>query len=123
MNTTWTVWIRTVTRGASARAIATRINRSHSSVAKWIRDGDPPCEVIIAICRAYRANPIAGLVAAGYIREGELTPHMREIIRMAPVADLTGELNERAMAWEASVSRGREFEPWFPTRPELRLVQ
>lgn len=54
---------------------------------------------VIAIARAYGADPIDGLVSAGLLTEGDLIGGggLRNAVRHAPVTYLTEELHERAV--------------------------
>lgn len=118
----WASWVRDVTGGASARQIALRIHRGHTSMQRWLRTGDPPAEVVIDVARAYQADPIAGLLAAGCLSKDELVPHLRSVLRYTPLTFLTDEVHERAVVWERVTARGGEFEEWWAV-PEPEPVE
>lgn len=109
----WADWVATVSGGASARAVAAKVHRSHTSMAKWFRENGVPAEVVIQVARAYEADPIAGLLAAGCLSKDELVPHFRSSLKWMPVSMLTAEVHERASAWEAATGAGEKFRPWF----------
>lgn len=109
----WGEWVCRVTGGASARQIALRVHRSRTSVARWVRDGDPPAEVVIQIAREFGADPVAGLLAAGCLTKDELVPHFRASLKYMPLTLLTDEVAERARGWEAAVGSGEEFSQWW----------
>ena len=81
-----------------------------------------PAEVVIEIARAYHANPVAGLIAAGYLTVEEMVPHMRDLLNNIPASHLTGELHIRATAWEQAAQDGVPFRPTFPIPERPRLV-
>lgn len=128
----WADWQRSVTGGASARQIAARVNRSHTSVLAWTRTGDPPAEVVIQIARAYGADPVAGLLAAGCLTVDDFMPYLRTALTHAPLTWVTEELHRRARVWEEVTVAGERFQPWFrlpvgdewagPATEELRPV-
>lgn len=118
----WTEWVRVVSGGASARQIAARIHRSHSSVARWVRDDGVPAEVVIEIARAYDADPVEGLVAAGHLSVGEIVPHLRNVLKYTPQTYLTEELHRRSRVWEAATMQGESFTPWFAMPPEIEAA-
>lgn len=119
---TWSEWIRSVTDGASARQIAASIHRSHTSVASWVRTGDPPAEVVIQIARAYRADPVGGLIASGALTMDDLMPYLRTALSHAPQTWLTDELHRRSRVWEEVTSAGETFTPWFKFPSEVEWV-
>lgn len=118
----WAAWVRGVSGGASARQLAVRIHRSPTSVAKWLRDGNPPAEAVIDIARAYGADPIAGLIAAGSLSVSDLMPYLKTALVHAPQTWLTEEVHRRSTAWERVTAAGETFKPWFqfpePSRDE-----
>lgn len=108
--TTWTDWLRSTTNGASLRAIAASIGSagSPSSLQRWVNEEvRPPAEAVVAIARAYGADPLLGLVAAGYLDENDLAQNRTvAAVRDASTLQLTEELMRRQLLAEAQ-SQGR----------------
>jgi hypothetical protein len=105
-------WVEDLTDGASARMISVKLKRSHTAVAKWIRKGDMPCDVVIQMSREYGGDPIQGLLAAGYIRVEDMTAGgMLRAIQFAPSEALIEELARRANDYNDAK---REGKPWTP---------
>lgn len=70
-------WIQEVTFGASHRDIADKLgDRTHPTVGRAIKARDPKFTVTIA--HAYGANPVEGLIAAGFITRDEVVAYARE---------------------------------------------
>lgn len=68
MTTSIEAWLETRT-GATRRQMALQIGQAPSTFNRNIETA----EVIIAVCRAYKINPIEGLIAAGIISQEEAT--------------------------------------------------
>jgi hypothetical protein len=89
-------WVKTATGSASARAIAEKLHRSNTTVATWLRTGKMPCHVVIELARIYHADPVGGLLAAGYLnREDLMNGGLRNAVHIAPTALLVAELHSR----------------------------
>lgn len=57
---------------------------------------------MIAIARAYGADPIEGMIAAGLLIEADLAGGaLRNAVRVAPTSFLTDELHQRAQAGQS----------------------
>lgn len=96
MNDKWDDWVRETTGGASSREVAKRIERSHTTAAKWMH-GDPPIEAVIAFALAYDVDVIAALVAAGWLND--MDESQANVIRHISSVKLTAELHRRAVAY------------------------
>lgn len=75
-----------------------------------------PSDTIIRIARAYHADPIEGMIAAGWLTETDLmNGGLRNAVRHAPTQYLTEELHERATTGRLSGGFDelrRMFRPW-----------
>jgi len=103
--TNWTQWLTRVTDHASDRDIGKRAGISHTTVSRWRNTGRAPADGVILVARAYRADPIDGLIAAGYLTEADLAAtSLRNAVRHAPTGYLTEELHERAVTGRLGAS-------------------
>lgn len=64
-------WLNSATHNASAEGISETAKIPRATVFRRKRDMSFTAEEIIAIARAYHANPLTGLVAFGYLTEQE----------------------------------------------------
>ncbi len=64
-------WMLLTTNGASVNEISAKTGVSLSTIWRHKKDMSFTAEEVIAIARAYHANPLAGLVAFGYLTEQE----------------------------------------------------
>lgn len=95
----WVAWARDVTCDASARAIAARIGRSHTTVSRWLRDGGS-ADAVIAIAVGYGAPVVRSLVEMGYLSPEEAERvNVSDMLRTLPNVALTNELHRRAIAF------------------------
>ncbi|MEV6279000.1 hypothetical protein [Nocardia sp. NPDC051832] len=61
-------WKDQTSGGASDRAIATRMQTNSTRIARHLNEAQPPiAETVIEFARAYGANPVLGLIAAGHL--------------------------------------------------------
>lgn len=83
-----TPWLKRVSGGASVLAAATRIKADQSTLNRQLKAG-PPADVIVAIARAYDADPVAALVEAGFItaREADAGHDLSEAEHLAWLSD------------------------------------
>lgn len=95
-------WMLLITNGASANEISAKTGVSSSTIWRHKKDMSFTAEEVIAIARAYHADPIAGLVAFGYLTEQEVgMPLERERTALSAVGnetllrELTRRLGER----------------------------
>lgn len=91
-------WRDRVADGDSERAIAVRMGIGNNKVGRHLRESDPPvAETVIDFARAYGANPVDGLVAAGLVaRDEALRAAASEPLRAASELQLLEELTRRA---------------------------
>jgi hypothetical protein len=102
--TTWNDWLSRTTNGASLRAIAAAIGKpgATSTIQRWVNEGRASAEGTVAIARAYGADPLLGLVAAGYLDENDLAQNRTVgALREATTLQLTEELMRRSLLAEA----------------------
>jgi hypothetical protein len=90
-------WIAETTDNASARRIASRLNRSNDSVSRWLKRGDMPADVIIQLARVYDGNLLEGVLAGGVIVPEDVEKAMPSLLRYAPMWMLTEELHRRTI--------------------------
>lgn len=90
---TWAEWFEEVTEGQTLRQVSSQTAYSKSSFSKWGATGNPPADAVIAVAKAYDADLIAGLIAAGSIEPGDLGSP--EILRHIPTDFLVNELHRR----------------------------
>ncbi|MEZ3156840.1 hypothetical protein AB1K56_07895 [Microbacterium sp. BWR-S6Y] len=94
--TMWRQWLDRATNRDSDREIARKTRLAHTTIGRWRNAGTAPAEGVIAIARAYGADPIEGLIFAGLLTEADLlNGGLRNAVRHAPTAYLTEELHER----------------------------
>jgi len=105
-------WVDRLTGNASARNLGRCINRSHTAVSAWMKDGGMPAEVVIDIARCFSGDAVEGMLAAGILTGADLdSGGLRNAVRMAPTIYLTEELHFRSVSWEEARSSGV---PWKP---------
>jgi len=68
-------WVNEATGGDSWRAIAARLDTTHPTIQRRLRD--QPADAIHAIANAYGINPIPGFIAAGIITEFDLRQYTK----------------------------------------------
>ena len=96
-------WMLLTTNEASVNEISAKTGVSLSTIWRHKKDMSFTAEEVIAIARAYHANPLTGLVAFGYLTEQEAgTSTGRERMPLSAVGnetllrELTRRLGERA---------------------------
>lgn len=96
MTEAWSDWLRDTTGAGSARDIAKRLGRSHTTVLRWMRDGVPP-ERVISIAIDLNADVIDALIAAGWLASEDV-PRLvsRDLLKRVPTPTLIAELSRRA---------------------------
>ena len=105
-------WVREVTAGASARSIGKTVNRSHTAISRWLKAEEMPCEVVLEIARVYQADPIRGLIAAGYVTTDDLLAGgSRNLLSYVPSSMLIQELAHRSKSYEKAVRGGSRWNP------------
>ena len=68
-------WVNEATGSDSWRAIAARLDTTHPTIQRRLRD--QPADAIHAIANAYGVNPIPGFIAAGIITEFDLRQYTK----------------------------------------------
>ena len=92
----WDDWFHRVTRGETQQQIGERLGVSRSTVARWMRHGVLEPNELLALARAYKADPIQGLLASGWLSMEDLkNGGMTYIISCAPTRMLVNELYKR----------------------------
>lgn len=92
--TTWAQWRnRTIPAGVSTRQVAAATGDDNKSVTRWLEQ--PRADWVIRLARAYGADPIGGLVAAGFLREDEVPVTTQDAVRLATSEQLAAELHKR----------------------------
>jgi hypothetical protein len=70
----------------------------------------PNCPDVITIARTYGADPIEGMIAAGWLRESDFTgSRLRGALKRVPAEMLTEELHDRLVSGrlEVELAKGR----------------
>lgn len=104
MNETIKGFLSDASNGASFREMGRVSGINHSTIRRQLTgEGDLTAPVVVALARAYDANVIAALVAAGFITGDEAAGYMAGA-RLEDASDkqLAQEILRRAMAGEAS---------------------
>lgn len=93
---TWEEWLEHATEGETQAQIAARLGVSRSTVARWSHRGVLDPDIILALARAYNADPIQGLLAARWLKPQDLNNGgMRYVVSYAPTRMLVNELHRR----------------------------
>ena len=107
MDPAWITWINEVSDNASLRQVALKIGVAPSTPTRW-KDYPPRMDAIVAIARAYGAPVADGLLAAGYVTEGELrAPRPERDLGRFSATELLAELTQRVTANEQNVTEQR----------------
>lgn len=92
----WNVWFDRVTQGETQEQIGARLGVSRSTVARRIRHGVLEPNELLTLARAYKADPLEGLLASGWLTMEDLkNGGMRYILKSAPTRMLVNELYDR----------------------------
>lgn len=93
--TDWRTWLATIT-DHPPHVISEKIGKSPSTVGRWMRNDSIPAGGAIEIARAYNADPVASLVASGWIKLDDIANGgVRNAITLAPTSCLLDELRRR----------------------------
>lgn len=96
----WIAWLQRTTGETSARGIARKVGRSHTTVIRWQREGVPPDAVVDAAI-ALDADVFEALVAAGWLSPEEVSRVNLDVtLRQIKTVRLTAELHRRAIEKE-----------------------
>ena len=98
-------WYRAATRGDSVNAVAKRAGLVQTTLAAQVRRGELTPQSAVAIARAYEDDPLAALVAIGFLSDEEAAAHARG----AALGDATDEELAREV-WRRMAS-GAASEP------------
>ncbi|MEJ6019845.1 hypothetical protein [Corynebacterium sp. H113] len=105
-------WVKTITNGASWRAIAESLDTTHSTIQRRLKSDT--ASTIIELAERYNANPIHGLLAAKCITNADL----REFHTRTALA----EFNDLELA-EEIVHRLRQQRPTENTELEANVFE
>jgi len=98
----WQSWLAGHVADTTTRAIARRTGDDNKSVGRWLDAERPPAEFVIRLARAYSADAVDALVAAGYLNGDEVAASAIErALRDASDLQLAEEIYRRAAAGDA----------------------
>lgn len=93
---TWDEWFARATEGETQGQIADRLGVSRATVVRWLRGGVLDPNAVLAVARAYHADPIEGLLAARWLKPADLhNGGVKYIVSYAPTRLLVNELHRR----------------------------
>lgn len=93
---TWDEWLDTATEGETQGQIAQRLGVSRRTYARWVKSGILDPNTVLALSRAYKADPVEGLLAARWLRAVDLrNGGMHYVVSFAPTEVLVDELYRR----------------------------
>jgi hypothetical protein len=99
--TTLDAWVGRITDGASDRKIADRLGIAGTMFSRWKRLESMPAPRVIELARAFKADCVEGLVAAGYLTEDEAaSAGTAGAVRAASDKSLIEELHRRVIERE-----------------------
>ncbi|WP_100813915.1 hypothetical protein [Microbacterium lacus] len=111
-------WLAVVTRGQSARQIATRASIPTATFARQLASDSVSAENAVAIAVAYDASPLQALVAIGLLTEKQASlPTIRELLTSATDKELVDEVMDRL--GKASGEDTAFDRPVVPIRPNV----
>lgn len=101
------VWFKTVTDGASGRAAALAAGVSVATLNRQLARGEIDPAHVIAIARAYGADPAEALAITGYLTPAEAAPlgpvaAMRLATDQALIRELARRIDSNAAAWSGT---------------------
>lgn len=73
-------WFKRVTAGDSVNAAANAANLNQPTLSRQVHAGALSPESIVAIARAYDADPIEGLIISGLVTEDDVRKHGAEVL-------------------------------------------
>jgi hypothetical protein len=104
-------WVGRITDGASDRKIADQLGIAGTMFSRWKRLNSMPAPRVIELARAFRADCIEGLVAAGYLTADEAhSAGVQSTVRDATDKSLIEELHRRMIEREL-LDGVAEFDP------------
>ena len=94
-------WYNNTTNGDTTNAVASKARLVGSTLSRQLKADTLAPESVVAIARAYNADPIEGLIIAGPITEDDVRRHGADV--------LLGSLDDRMLAnevWRRLASGG-----------------
>lgn len=70
----WSEYVKRITHPLTQTEIAEKTGIAQTNIGRWMRGarGLPKAEYVVALAREFKQNPVEALVAAGYLRPGEV---------------------------------------------------
>lgn len=109
-------WFRTVTQGDSVNAAAKAAGLNQPTLSRQVNAGTLSPESVVAIARAYDADPLEGLIILGLITEDDVKRHGAAVI----LSDLTDKMLADEV-WDR-MQEGRVVENAY-SKPELVVIE
>lgn len=109
-------WFRTVTQGDSVNAAAKAAGINQPTLSRQVKANTLSPDSVVAIARAYDADPIEGLMILGLISEGDVRRHGASVI----LADLTDKMLADEV-WDR-MQRGQACEDPTGGQPDLSVA-
>jgi transcriptional regulator with XRE-family HTH domain len=92
----WDEWFASATKAATQSQIADRLGVSRATLNRWLHRGRLDPNTVLAVARAYSADPIQGLLAAKWLTTKDLHNGGTEyVVSYAPTRMLVNELHRR----------------------------
>jgi len=111
---TWDEWLLRITGGEHTGEIAKRIGVSRATVLRWSTRQVIDSDTVLKLARAYKVDPVEGLVAGGWMKLEDITIEgLTNVVSRAPTVLLARELLKRA---EAAHSTRKSGNVWVPPR-------
>ncbi len=88
-------WLTSITGETTARRIAAKLNRSHTTVSRWMRGGIPLVS-LVHLCVERRLDLPAALVGVGVITDAD-SRRLPRNLTVVQTWELTAELHRRAV--------------------------
>lgn len=118
-------WLKTIGRGHAPTRMAEEAGLYRGTFSRQYNADKVPPDVIVAIARAYKADPLEGLVAAGLLTEEEVdrVPPMSRAAFLDTFTDLEllEELMRRVRA-DGEHAHPLMIQPLDENHPALRVV-
>jgi len=92
----WRKWFDQTTGNAADSEIAAKVGVSRATVNRWRRKRAPDSATVLAIARAYEADPFQALIATGLVLPSDYTEKsMKYFLTAVPAPLLIEELHSR----------------------------
>jgi transcriptional regulator with XRE-family HTH domain len=93
---TWDEWFDSATGGETQGQIADRLGVSRATLGRWLHRGVLDPNTVLAVARAYSADPIQGLLAAKWLTPADLhNGGTAYVVSYATTRMLVNELHRR----------------------------